>query len=346
MAALLGFWLIGTAGGLALTTVALAQSIAAPAYAAGALQGRIGVLHAARNVLWASSYLATALLSLWLKNEVAFALPFAVAGVATSIVWLNKGAGSRIPRPWMLSYPRGIDRDLIRDGMSVQIFNVAAAAVSSLDKVWMRLSIDARELGQYLAQSDLALKMNMLGTALGNVLYPSLSRKIAEEGVESVAPRFARLFSGVMVVYGVLILALMIVGRTIIAWFFGDAYLSVHPIYSIILIGAYLQMIGFLLTPWQRACGEFSMSRNAYMVSLAVMVVVGAIVVPAFGMLGGAMVYLSGRTADVALLAMEWRQLWKSTVVRWSAPVAGGLLVAMSAAAFNLTDVQGMPWNP
>jgi hypothetical protein len=75
------------------------------------------------------------------------------------------------------------------------------------------------------------------------------------------------------------------------------------------LIGVFVHLFGFLITPWQRAQGDFATTRLAYQRAAVVMLAVGVVMIPLHGALGALIAYLCSRVAELQLIAVELRRL-------------------------------------
>ncbi|MEM6572011.1 MAG: hypothetical protein AAF957_26585, partial [Planctomycetota bacterium] len=90
--------------------------------------------------------------------------------------------------------------------------------------------------------------------------------------------------------------------------------------------------------PLQRARGDFRTHRSVYVVSAALMIVVGLFAIPAYGPAGAVVAYLTARTAEVALVAYELRRatpgpLRTRSVLGFVAML--GTLIALAALALG-----------
>jgi hypothetical protein len=63
------------------------------------------------------------------------------------------------------------------------------------------------------------------------------------------------------------------------------------------------------------------------------MLTVGALTVPRFGALGAVVTYLTGRTAEMALLAIEVHRMPAAALPRWRVAVLVGMIMMLAVGA-------------
>jgi len=94
---------------------------------------------------------------------------------------------------------------------------------------------------------------------------------------------------------------------------------------------------GFLLTPWQRARGDFAAQRRAYGIAAVVMVATGLVLVPPLGLVGAVLAYFAARSAEVLLFARELHHVPRCALPRWKLATLAAMYVALiSLAAFKV----------
>ena len=309
-AVLVGALLFGPASGVALGIATLLFIASSGPYAQLAAQDRVGLAAAVRNIAWVGAFVASTGLSFLELPRAAFVWPFVLANLV--ILLVNRhlaGAGSgpflRRPRLDVLRAFRGQSLDIL--GLSL-----ATAVVVSADKLILQSNASGELFGRYSAQYDLAIKINVLSTALGTVLFPAFSRLFAERGLEQAARVFVRQVSWIVLAYFAGLMTLLFFSEEVLALVLGPDAERGAVIYPLLLVGIFLALFGHLITPWQRACGDFRTHRRVYALVAVVMVVLGFVLIPRYGMLGAALTYLSARLADVLLVACEVRRIPRS----------------------------------
>lgn len=320
IAVVVGLCLLPWAAALAFALAAGAHSLASVDYARLAAAGRIGFAGAVRNVAFAAATATVAAASFvvrdhpeWLVH--AYAWPFAAGNTIIFLVYRRHVGGSG---GWKLdARARAAAAAAWRAHhgaiTSLVGFGVATAVVVSTDRVLLEHLADDESFGAYAACADLAVKLTVVGTALGMALYPALSSSVARDP-RAAARRFVHLAGLVMLGWFALVTTLVAFHREVIALVLGPAFAASHAIYAWILVGVFVHMLGFLLTPWQRARGEFGRQTRAYGVAGAAMIVVGLLAIPRFGAAGAVACYLTGRTAEILILVGEARALTRDVL--------------------------------
>jgi O-antigen/teichoic acid export membrane protein len=335
VAFVLGALVCGPLAGAGLAVAVAAFALASGPYARLAADGRIGIAGAVRNLAWTLALLCVAALSFAVPLAHAFVWPFVTANVAILLVYrqlCGESATSIVPR-----FDRRILRRHAADSRDVLGFSAAIAIMISSDRLILDRCAPRPVLGQYTGQYDLATKINILSTALGSVLYPMFARHVRESGLDRATARFVRISSWVALGYFLLIWSLMVFDEEIVALVLGREFLGAFNGYVLLLFGVFLHLFGFLITPWQRARGDFATHRRAYVLAAGIMLAVGLVAIPLLGPMGAALCYLSGRSAELLLLSSEIRRIPRRILPRWKlACLAGMLLLLAYTAAHGL----------
>jgi len=344
-AAIAGFFALGATCATALGLGAFLHARASRDFAELACAGRVARATSARNLAWALAALAVAGLSFAFQGPLVFALPFLAAHAALS--WIYRAAALAIsPRstrahPPLLPSPRYLLREVwplhgraIRDLAS---FSLSSGIVVSADRILLQRAAPAAVAGSYIAHSDLAIKLNAGGTALGALLYPQFARDVHERGRDAAALRFVRIAGWAACAWFALLFVLMLFDRQIVGLALGEPYLATRWVYVVTLVGIFVHLWGFLLTPWQRARGDFAAQRRAYGIAAVVMVATGLVLVPPLGLVGAVLAYFAARSAEVLLFARELHHVPRCALPRWKLATLAAMYVALiSLAAFKV----------
>ncbi len=141
--------------------------------------------------------------------------------------------------------------------------------------------LDARDFGLYAGCADLASKLTIVGTALGTVLYPSFAR--SSDGSDAESRRFVAISSRVLLVWAA-VLAVLVASSGLFVELVLGAGTAGAWICAVLFAAAFVHMLGFLVTPWQRARGEFAaQATRSYAIAGVAMVAVGWALVPVLG---------------------------------------------------------------
>lgn len=329
--ALLGLLIGGPLVAVALAVAVFLHVLAAVPFAALSARGRVGTVGSIRNVCWASAIGVVVLLSFVTTTAHAWVWPFAVANGAILLLSLRAAPGLGV-RPWPPS-PVAFLRYRVQ-ATDVLVFAVASAVVSSCDRFLLDATADGATFGRYAAQYDLAIKINIVSTALGTILYPSFSRAFAREDALAAAKRFVGIASKVAALYFALLLTLVLlhapVARLVLGAELGGPGTTIYPI---LLVGVFVHLFGFLVTAYQRAHGDFRSHRRSYVAAAVLMLGVGALAIPRFGVAGAVGTYLTARLAEVTLVVGEVRRMPAGAVRRGHLVALVAMVAVLAGAA-------------
>jgi len=332
-AAALGWLVGGPLAALALAVSVHLHALTAAPFARLSAQGRVGLAGSIRNGFWAAALAVTVAASF--RTTSAHAWLWAFAAANGLILWGSLRAAPGGVRPLRLPSFAALRRVRVQ-ASDVLVFALASAVVASCDRLLLDATASDAVLGRYSAQYDLAIKLNIVSTALCSVVYPSFSRTFAEAGSLEASRRFVRLASRIAALYFaglvVLVLAHEPVTRLVLGAELGAG--DGPNVYPVLLVGVFIHLFGFLITPYQRARGDFRTHRIAYCAAAAAMVAVGLWAVPRYGATGALMTYLTGRLAEVSLIVVEVRRLPREALAAWRVWALGAMVAAIAGLAW------------
>lgn len=309
-ALILGRWLLDPVGCAGLVLAILLHAGASGRYGELAARQRAASALSIRNTSWALATLAIVPASFFTQTSHAFVWGFALANGATWILYRRMADALRAEDPVGESNPdRGEDQLRFATLANLMLFNLSSALVVGTDKALLRSHADDGMFSSYGAQYDLAVKVNMISTALSNLLFPMLSRAVAERGEAEASRIFVRFASRTALGYFAVLLVAVVLKEPIVRGVLGADFAHMAPLYGVTLVGVFLHLFGFLLTAQQRARGDFATQRRCYLVAAGLMVVVGLILIPRFGAAGALATYLTARTGELLMIAHEVRRL-------------------------------------
>ena len=332
-AAALGALVGGPLAALALAVSVHLHALTAAPFARLSAQGRVGLAGSIRNGFWAAALAVTVAASF--RTTSAHAWLWAFAAANGLILWGSLCAAPGGVRPLRMPSLGALRRVRVQ-ASDVLVFALASAVVASCDRLLLDATASDAVLGRYSAQYDLAIKLNIVSTALCSVVYPSFSRAFAEAGSLEASRRFVRLASRIAALYFVGLVALVLAHEPVTRLVLG-AELGAGDgpnVYPVLLVGVFIHLFGFLITPYQRARGDFRTHRIAYCASAAAMVAVGLWAVPRFGATGALVTYLTGRIAEVSLIVVEVRRLPREALAAWRVWALGAMVAAIAAIAW------------
>ncbi len=331
LALVAGGALFGPAAAIALATGTWLFVAASAPYAALAAEGRVGLAGGVRNVAWAAAFLTATGLSFLELPSHAPLWPFVAANLAVLLV-NRRLCGS--PGPALFHRPRlGVWRRFQAQSLDILGLSLAVAVLVSTDRLLLEEHASGEVFGHYAAQYDLAIRLNMLSTALGTVLLPALSRRVAGEGFEEAARAFVRQASWIVSGFFLVVVALLLLEEQVLRLFLGAPALEAARVYPLLLLGVFVGLSGHLLTPWQRSIGDFRTHRRIYALAAVLMLAVGLHAVPRFGALGALATYAAARSADLLMLAAEVRRLPRRVLPAWRLGLLAAMVVALALLA-------------
>jgi len=317
VAALVGLLLGGPVWAATLGLAALLHGAAASGFAELSARGRVGLAGRIRNTAWALALTTAVGASFFAASVHAYAWAF--CGANLYILWRYQGAVSQRLRTLVVAPRFRLLMDRRERAADVAIFAGASAVVSSADKLILERCTDQETFGHYAGQYDLAVKVNIISTALGNVILPRIAAIVGREGRIAAERYFVRVATWATLGYfAALLLAVLLHGR-VMALVLGPDFLApgTSLLYPLFLFGVFVHLFGFLITAYQRALGDFRTHRVTYIASATLMLMVGAYAIPAHGAAGAAATYLTARTAELGLIGFEARRLSREVLPPW-----------------------------
>lgn len=344
LAALVGPFVLAPIAAVALAAVTLLHGLASRDYARLAVAGRAGSVTALRNFAWAAAFVAAAALSLQSHSPAAWSLPF--VGAAAFVFAAYRLLARRLPAETSAPAERGpawarwsgwstlrVSPDLPRYRAAVVDllgFTVASSALVSIDRLLLERTSTPEELGVYCGAYDIATRVHVASSALAAMLYPTFAAQIAAHGSLEAARRFVQVASVAVTVYFVGLLALLSLDDVLLGALLGPSFAASRPLFALMLVGVFVHLFGFLITPWQRARGDFATTRLAYQRAAVVMLAVGVVMVPLHGALGALIAYLCSRVAELQLIVSEVRRMPTELGVPRRLAIAAAMLAVLT----------------
>jgi len=313
----------------------LAHGLASVDYARLAREGRVARAALVRNCAWGAAAVCAAGLA-WQGGPstplFVCAAPFCAANVAILAIYRSAtGARTELwPSAPAIRGARAAWRTHRSEIAALIGFGLANALVVSVDRFVALRWLEAHEFGLYAACADLASKLAIVGTAAGTVLYPSFAR---HAGGAHEAQRFVGLATRIMLGWGLVIALLVAAAGPLVELVLGPQYAAGRGLCAVLFAASFVHMLGFLLTPWQRARGEFAPQTRAYAAAGVCMVIVGAVLVPTIGLAGAVACACTARVAEIALLAREVRFLSSEALPRARLAALGSMAAGILALA-------------
>lgn len=334
-----GWLLLGPLGGACLAGVALLGALASAPYAALSAEDRVGRAGALRNGLWAAAFVGATALSFVTARVELVGLAFLAASLALLFVYRSatrRSAGPWIPRPELT--PLRSWRDQIGD---IAAFSAANAVVVATDRVALRGNASGETFGAYAGQADLAIKLNMCASAIGAALLPVFARAHGSSGHSAAARSFVRIASWIALGYFAIVLTLILLQEQLVQLVLPPDFASAARVLPLVLVGVFVHLFGFLVTPWQRACGDYTTHRRVYVAAALWTLVAGVVLVPTFGAWGAVATYLSARVAELVLVAIEASRLPRQILPLSRLAVLAAMVVTLAVVAALQVQASG-----
>lgn len=336
IAASIGLLLFTPAVAILFAIAVLAHGLASVDYARLALDGRVAGAAFVRNIAWGLAAASAACIAVTIERAGTawVAAPFCAANVVILAIYRLRigGAATGMWSSSTLSHARTAWSEHRRAILGLVGFGLANAVVVSADRLIAERFLDPHDFGLYAGCADLATKLAIVGSAIGTVLYPSFARH--SDGSASEARRFVGIATRVMIGWGLLLAVLVLASNCIVPLVLGAEYATGAWICTALFAAAFVHMLGFLVTPWQRARGEFVVQTRAYAIAGVAMVCVGWALVPVLGIVGAVACACTARLAEIQLCVREARTLGSRVLSRRRIASLGALATALIALAW------------
>jgi O-antigen/teichoic acid export membrane protein len=315
----------------------LAHGLASVDYARLALCGRIAGAAFVRNIAWGlAAVLAAALAATEFGGRSLpwVAAPFCAANVAILCVYRARvgGAATNAWNKDTLGHARAAWNEHRGAIVGLVGFGMANALVVSADRLIAERFLDAHAFGLYAGCADLATKLAIVGSALGTVIYPSFARN--SDGSDAESRRFVAIASRVLLAWAAVIAVLVVAASPLVELVLGADYAGGAWICAALFAASFVHMLGFLVTPWQRARGEFLAQTRSYAVAGIAMVVVGCALIPLLGIAGAVACACTARLAEIQLGVREMIALPRRILTARHVGSLGALAIGIALLAW------------
>ncbi len=223
-----------------------------------------------------------------------------VAGMNGFLLICYRMANSREFRSGRFRF--AIIKEMMTKIRQVIVFNLCSTLMSSLDRLFISRLLPIQLLAHYSVQYEFGFNWNTLVHTAGRVLYPHLSRRMADEPLSETVLFWVRMNKLIFFAVFSLTLAGAAFSEEIIGLYAGSVYKEHHYIFRFVMIGVAISALGVMATVFQRARGDFASQEKAYGIAALTGIVLVYPLVKTFGILGAAFVYLAVRIGDILLV--------------------------------------------
>jgi O-antigen/teichoic acid export membrane protein len=169
--------------------------------------------------------------------------PFALAWQAVTVAFVEAVLGLALVRPSLRPFSWGAFADLRRFGLSQLGFNSVNYWMRNADNVIVGHTFGSSALGAYArAYSILLLPVEQLSSAIGRVVFPSLSRMGDDRG--RVRDAYLRVVSLTVVVAAPIGAGMALTAEPLVRTLLGDNWLAAIPIVRVLGGLAVIQTLG------------------------------------------------------------------------------------------------------
>lgn len=276
---------------------AVTYSITTLAYSLLAVNGKAAGAMATRNVVWAGTFLASALIAhLFHRPELCF-LPFVAANVFVLGIYRL-----RWPIPLHPLTNGGVASNIRWKDIRQVIGSVVSTTFLAFsDRGMLQKLATPTHFGVYATQVDLVVKVNLIGAAISRILYPRLTNLHSTRGEQEASVFFSRVYLLMVPCLALVAICIQFAGPPIFSLLFaGRAYRAAQYL-PILGAGVFLQFSGFLLVPWYNSKEWFHVSRTMFGLGAVLVLIIGPILVGIYGAIGAAWVFVIARLPHIGL---------------------------------------------
>jgi len=185
------------------------------------------------------------------------------------------------------------------------------------DQLLVGLVVDARALGLYVAAISFCNLPRFIAQSIGLVSYPRVASAETAAGAWAVVIRSSKIGIGLV---AVTVIFLLLVVPFVLPFFFGKEFEDAVGLAQILLIAAFFLSIRRLFTEFCRGLGHPGYGSIGELISLLVLLVGSALLIPGSEETGIAWAVLAGSVVSAVLLAALLLRLHRRNV----APPPGG----------------------
>lgn len=228
---------------------------------------------------------------------------FAIAYIVAQLVAASAGFFLLARRGWISWRAKPeVMRSLVVYGIKVHVGEVLYSLRQRIDQAVISLWLPAADLGLYVVALTVANGPLILVFTLANVAFPKISQQATAGGKLAVFGRYLR-FSLAMASGTIIVLWLLV--PWLLPLLFGRPFAPAVPIANILLLGtlplAAKLMFQQALKAWDRSL----MVGRAELSGLVVAVVLIAVLMPSFGLIGVAWSLVLSQTVTAAMMALS-----------------------------------------
>jgi O-antigen/teichoic acid export membrane protein len=135
-----------------------------------------------------------------------------------------------------------IFKEYVKIGVPLFVITMSISLMSNYSRVFLKNSSSVNELGFFTAAMGLASIMIMIGDTAGSLFFPLFSKAFAVKKFETIKNQVAKFERFLILFVFPVILILSIFSNTIITLLLSEKYMSSIPIFSILLLFAFVKI--------------------------------------------------------------------------------------------------------
>jgi len=267
-----------------------------------------GSLSIARwNVLRTTVYVVyTALIPILYVLDYGTVIGFAIASLVANLTVVIFGLVLARGGKWFDSRPQRDDvRALLGYGLKIHFANVVAMLNERLDQLFISLQLPPADLGLYVVAATAARGLGGIGDTFGTLVFPKIAHAETLELRAQLAGRYIR---AVLLMSLPPVVGMIALSKWLIVLVFGPSFVSAAPVMQLLLLMIIPLNVKCVMAAALKGSNHALSVGAVQSVALAISLVALAILLPTFGLMGGAFASLLTQVAAAVMMAVQIRR--------------------------------------
>jgi O-antigen/teichoic acid export membrane protein len=264
-------------------------------------------------------------------------LPAAVLARAVPVAVLFVMSRSRVDYG-LAGFESSVLKQLVSYGGWVMVTSLVGPVLVSADQLMIGAIMGAAAVAPYNVASNLAVRVAVLPSALGQTLFPRLSGLPEAEATELAGNSFRTL----SIVVAIACVPAILLVRPFFTWWLGAHFAaSSAPVAQFLLVAVWINSLAGLPFTLVRARGRPEIAARFHLLEVVPFLILLYVLIGSFGLMGAAAAWLLRVLADAVLLIRASRLPSSSySLLPLSAVMVG--IAALVAATLSLTLVEAI----
>jgi O-antigen/teichoic acid export membrane protein len=200
-------------------------------------------------------------------------------------------------------------RTLLRYGVPLAIATILAGVLSQFYSFMMASFVDVAIIGNYKIATNFAVLLTLFTAPISTVLFPTFSKLNPRNEQQLLKTVFTASVKYTALLLVPATMAMMVLSKPIVSTLYGDKWSYAPPFLALYIISNLYVIFGSLSgSSLLTALGETKTLMKLYMLTLAIGIPIGFLLIPQFGILG---VILVSITAGLPSLFIGLYWVWK-----------------------------------